>query len=156
MEKVNVSFILDHRLMAYRLPFFEQLVEKGYDITIIHPGPLVDNIDFLSQKLSISLKIAPGLSYRRYKKNTNTNIVVYMQNIRILNLWLITLDPFRNFKLIHWGIGVSSAKGLDHTPSFISKIRAFLSRFASAIILYSDYPLPLFPKSIYKKNFYSK
>lgn len=152
MNTSNISFILDHRLMPYRLPFFKQLAEKGYQITVIHPGPLVEDADFLTQRLSKSVKLVPGLTYRSYK-HTDSDIVVHMQNIRLLNLWLLTLNPFKKFKLVHWGIGMSSAKGLDLRPNLISRARAFLSRFASAIVLYSDYPLPLFPKSVHRKIF---
>lgn len=149
---MKVLFILDHKLMNYRIPFFEQLAQKGYDITVIHPGPIVEGVDLVKQQISITKSLTKGLEYRTYKR-LDADIIVYMQNIRIVNLWSSTLNPFRKYKLIHWGIGVSSAKGLSLDKTFISRVRGFLSRFASALVLYTDYPLSLFPASVQKKSF---
>ena len=153
MREIRILFVLDHKLMAYRLPFFEQLAKKGYNVSVYHPGPALENISYITQKISHSRNIFPGLIYRANSIAKNTDIVVYMQNIRIINLWFTTLNPFKGYKLIHWGIGTSSAKGLILKPTIISRIRSFLSGFSSAQILYSDYPLPLFSKSIQKKTF---
>lgn len=149
---MKILFILDHKLMNYRLPFFEQLAARGYDLTVIHPGPILETKLF-SQKRSTSKKVGLGFEYRKYDKVLNPEVLIYMQNIRILNLWMVSLNPFRRFKLIHWGIGVSSSEGLSLQKTFISRLRSFLSLFSSAMILYSKYPLPLFPKSVRKKTF---
>lgn len=149
---MKVLFILDHKLMNYRIPFFVQLAERGYDITIIHPGPHVNDIGCVNQIISSSKHFLKGIEFRLYKM-PESDIVVYMQNIRIANLWTASLNPFRKYKLIHWGIGVSSSKGLSLNKTFISRARGFLSRFASALVLYTDYPLSLFPVSVQKKTF---
>lgn len=149
---MKVLFILDHKLMNYRIPFFEQLAQRGYDITVVHPGPIIEDIGFVKQQKTTTKLLTKGLEYRIYE-TPDADIIVYMQNIRILNLWASTLNPFRRFKLIHWGIGVSSARGLSLDKTFISRIRGFLSRFTSALILYTDYPLSLFPASVQKKTF---
>lgn len=153
MGNVNVTFILDHKLMPYRLSFFDQLVERGYNVTVIHPGPILKDIYFLKQKVSRSIKLPGGVQFRSYKNDYGADVIIHMQNIRILNLWMLTLNPFRKYKIVHWGIGVSSARGLSLNKTIVSRIRGFLSLFASAVILYSDYPKSLFPKSVYKKLF---
>src|SRR5690606_685694 len=54
---------------------------------------------------------------------------------------MITLSLFRRrFKVIHWGIGVTSNKGfdIDHSKDFI---RYFFAKKCDALIFYSDYPV---------------
>lgn len=152
MKNVKVLFILDHKLMSYRVPFFEKLAEHNFEITIIHPGTFIES-KFYSQQRAISKPIGLGFEYRIYNRKVEADIVVHMQNIRIINLWLTTLNPFKKYKLIHWGIGASSAKGLSLNKTITSRMRNFLTRFSSALILYSDYPLPLFSRSLHKKVF---
>lgn len=154
MKSTRVTFILDHKLMAYRTPFFEQLAKRNFDITIIHPGTITDS-KFYSQQTAISKPIGLGFEYRKCNTKVKADIVVHMQNIRIINVWLNTVNPFKKYKLIHWGIGTSSAKGLSLNKTTTSRIRNFLTRFSSALILYSDYPVPLFSKSLHKKIFIS-
>lgn len=152
-HKYEITFFLDHKLMNYRLDFFEQLSYLGYSITVVHPGPIIENIKLFHQLLSDVIDLPGGIQYRIKRKSSSPNIIVHMQNIRILNLWFLTLNPFTKYKVIHWGIGVSSSKGLSLKQTPISRLRGFLSRFASAVVLYSDYAIPLFPKAVHKKIF---
>lgn len=92
---MKVLFILDHKLMNYRIPFFEQLAQRGYDITVVHPGPIIEDIGFVKQQKTTTKTFTKGLEYRLYNRS-DANIVVFMQNIRIVNLWITTLKPFRN------------------------------------------------------------
>lgn len=48
-----------------------------------------------------------------------------MQNIRVINLWLMSLNPLKKIRL-SIKVGVSSAKGLSRSPNLISKLLGFL------------------------------
>lgn len=149
---ISVCFILDHKLMIYRIPFFIQLFERGFDITIVHPGdPVVGDFPF-KQRTAIVKKIGP-LEYRTLDDLSVFHIVIFMQNLRIINLWIKTLNPFKRYKLIHWGIGGSSSKGLSSKRTIISCIRGFLAARADAQVLYTDFPLKLFSDKVRKKTF---
>lgn len=152
MEKNKVAFILDHKLMSYRLPFFEQLVERGYDVTVIHPGDKITTDLHFKEVISKGRKVL-FFEYRDLPDMNTFDIVVCMQNLRISNLWTITFNPFRKYKLIHWGIGVSSANGLSLKKTLASRLRSFVSYFSSAQVLYSAFPLPLFQKRVQNKTF---
>lgn len=153
-KQKSVCFILDHKLMSYRVPFFKQLYENGISVTICHIGShkVIKSSDAIKEILLKEKRIFK-FEYRTLPKLSNYDIVVHMQNLRILNFWLLTLSPFRKYKLIHWGIGVSSAKGLFLKKNIISRMRNFLASFASAQMLYSEFPLPLFSKKVKQKTF---
>jgi glycosyltransferase involved in cell wall biosynthesis len=151
-RKNKVAFILDHKLMNYRLPFFEHLASRGYDVTVFHIGDKLTSDLYFKEVICKSKKIF----FFEYRKLPNMNIfdiVVCMQNLRILNLWTKTFTPFKKYKLIHWGIGVSSSNGLILKYTLASSLRNFVSFFASAQILYSAFPLSLFIKKVQDKTF---
>lgn len=148
----KVCFILDHRLMHYRVSFFEQLVARGYKVYVMHTGKVLEGKHSFSQ-VRVGFKKFWGMEYRKLPNLSSFDIVVHMQNLRILNLWLLTLNPFKTYKVIHWGIGTSSAKGLSSRKSISSFLRNFLAKFSSAQILYSSFPLELFSKKVRAKTF---
>ena len=150
--KLKISFLLDHSLKDYRIPFFEQLIHKGYDVTVCHIGPINENFSKKKQIISTRTQLGP-IEYRKNNKLNHNDIVIYMQNLRIINLWINTLNPFRKYKLLHWGIGSSSANGMVLKKNFISRLRNFLSSYSDAIILYSELPINLFSKLNQKKIF---
>ena len=140
--KLKIAFILDHGLMHYRLPFFTKLSLKGYDITIFHSGKIVvnHNINF-RQIYTPEKSILKVLNYKTIENLDNYDIVVCMQNIRLINLWWLTFNPYRKNKIIQWGIGSSSAKGLGSQSKTIKIIRNLLVSKADAVVYYSNYPL---------------
>lgn len=148
---IKVAFILDHKLMHYRLPLFNGLVKMGYEITVFHTGKQFSNSSF--KDYQIQSKKFLKTEYRKLPSLNDFDIVVAMQNLRILNLWEQTLNPFKKYKLIHWGIGVSSAKGLSGQENLTSKLRNLIATYSDAIILYSDFPKNLFSAKNYKKLF---
>lgn len=152
IERVKVGFILDHNLMGYRLPFFEQLSERNIDITVFHAGKKIENVPYLNQIVVKKTKIL-FFEYRDLPSLREFDVVVHMQNMRIINLWLLTFNSLRSFKLVHWGIGVSSAKGLSLRKSMSTYLRNFIAKLASAQVLYSDFPLPLFSAQVRRKTF---
>ena len=149
---LSVCFILDHVLMPYRLPFFEGIVEKGFSVTVMHTGKVMYSNSKVKEHI-LQKKTFAKFEYRKLPNISNYDIVVHMQNLRILNFWILTLNPFRNFKLIHWGIGTSSSNGLKLKKNFISLLRNFLATFSSAQVLYTDYALPLFSNFVRNKTF---
>lgn len=149
---VKICFVLDHKLMHYRVPFFERLASKGYQVDVFHPGKNITGNFSFSQNEIKSLNIL-RFEYRMLPKLNNYEVVIHMQNLRVLNLWLLTLKPFKRYKLIHWGIGVSSANGLSTRISIPSVLRNALASIASAQILYSSFPLSLFSRRVRAKTF---
>ena len=151
-KTIRVCFILDHKLNDYRLPLFKSLTEIGYDITLFHSGEINEKFDINKQRFMKRIPLGP-LEYRIYPKLNSYDIVVNMQNLRIINLWYITLLPFRKYKLIHWGIGISSSKGLSNKKTVLSVMRNWLTNFADSVILYSEFPLTLYSKENRAKTF---
>lgn len=152
MSLNKICFVLDHNLKEYRVPLFNHLNELGFEVTVMHPGPIVNGISFPAQIITSPKKIF-FLHYRSLKNLNVYDIVVFMQNLRMLDLWIHTLNPFKRFKIIHWGIGASSANGLTLKRNYISALRDLLSRTVSALILYSSAPLPLFSNKVISKSF---
>jgi glycosyltransferase involved in cell wall biosynthesis len=151
-KKNNVAFVLDHDLKPYRIPFFEKLGSNDISITIFHCGEKLEIGAGVKQEIVESVSL--GLfKYRRLPSLSEFDLVVHMQNIRLLNLWLMTFNPFRKFKLVHWGIGASSSKGLGNQKKSILFIRNLLAMFSSCQVLYSDYSRQFFSPMVLKKTF---
>lgn len=150
-KKKKIAFILDHNLKEYRIPFFNGLENRNLSIDVIHSGQPLKNCSFTQiivenkKVFSFEYKCLPGLK--------GYDVVICMQNIRMLNLWLLSLNPFRRYKLFHWGIGASSATGLKLKKTLVSRFRDFLTIFSDAIILYSNFPKPLFSNRNLRKLF---
>ena len=145
----KVAFILDHPLMNYRISFFEKLSERGLDVTVIHTGG-VHSLDNVSE-IIVNNKEFGKLFYRNLPQLTGFDVVVCMQNIRMINLWVLSLNPFKKYKVYHWGIGLSSSNGLSNQNYLILLIRFFLTKFARKLFLYSDYPKKIYPNKLQNK-----
>lgn len=150
---MSICFILDHGLKEYRRPFFEKLAERGFDIFIFHSENELSGFSSRIRQISVSSKKKFGFEYRESIDLRHTDVVFHMQNIRLLSLWKLTLLPFRKYKIIHWGIGTSSSKGLNSESKFVRILRNFIARFSDAQILYSDFALSKYPRSVQKKTF---
>lgn len=151
----NIAFVLDHKLSHYRKSFFEQLSDLGYYIDIYHQGPYLEGFKRTTIK-QIVVKTKTPLSkllYFELPSLDSYSIVIIMQNLRLLNLSRETFLLKRQNKIIHWGIGVSSANGLKLKKSLTSRLRNILAKYSDALILYSDYPLPLFSEQVKVKTF---
>lgn len=149
----NILFILDHPLHHYRVPFFEKLAIKGFSISIVHLGNSVHSKYFVSYPTGYFFKRF-GFFYIKIPVEVRKfDFVVVMQNIRLINFWMLTMNPFLKVPIVHWGIGVSSASGLFLKKTFISRVRNFLASYSSAQILYSRFPIRLFSNNVRKKTF---
>ncbi len=150
----NVTFILDHKLNHYRTALFDGLCDRGYNIEIYHQGPELKG-DFKFQQHVVKLKHLP-LGFQQLDLPSdieNSDVIVMMQNIRILNLWKLSLKSSRKYRLIHWGIGVSSSEGLPKSKNIISRLRDLISKKSDALIFYSSYPLKFFSNKNKNKSF---
>jgi glycosyltransferase involved in cell wall biosynthesis len=150
---LKICFILDHDLKDYRKPFFQRLAQKKYNILIIHPGQELLGFSSSVNQISIQSKKKFGFEIRKLVKLKGIDVVIHMQNIRLLSLWKLTLSPFRSYKIIHWGIGTSSSKGLKSETKKVRFLRNFVSYFADAQILYSDFALKKYPIKVQEKSF---
>jgi len=132
----KVAFVLDHKLHDYRLPVFNGL-SLFFDVTVIHRGPVTKkNVKFKEVVLTYS-KFGP-FEYIRGFESSSFEVVVFMQNLRIINLYTNLRYPG---KKIMWGIGTSSANGLGKERLPSKWIRNFIALFYDSIALYSSYPL---------------
>lgn len=155
----KIAFILDHKLQHYRIPFFNKLAnDMNSEIVVFHKGNKITNHEnetplLFKEVCIIERKIGP-FRYRSLSKKLNEfDKVVFMQNLRYIDLWLATFNFCKNYKLIQWGIGVSSRKGLQKQNFFTSYIRNILMAFSDSIIFYSNYPLKYVSKRNLKKCF---
>ncbi|MGR5354134.1 glycosyltransferase [Vibrio sp. DNB22_19_2] len=146
---INVAFILDHPLMDYRIPFFEKLAELNLNLTVIHTGD-TRALNGVSEVISKNIK-AGKFFYRTLPDLSAFDVVICMQNIRMINLWTMSLNPFKKYRLYHWGIGLSSSKGLINQNKFMLFLRFFLTIFAKKLFLYSDYPRTTYPLFLRRK-----
>lgn len=134
---MKIVFILDHNLMHYRVPLFDFLQSKGYDILVIHSGNEIKNTTF-KQLIVNESKFGPFF-LKKLPKLKDFDVVIQMQNIRYINTWLLSFNLIRRRRLIDWTIGTSTSKGLSEKINFLDKCRDILSNFSNAVILYSDF-----------------
>lgn len=154
MNMLKIAFVLDHKLHHYRIPFFQGLSRKGYDIDIYHYGPLLNGAPEEIQQFVITFKTPlKKLMHLMLPSFKGYDAVVFMQDLHVVNLWTTSLSFNRKYKLVHWGIGVSSSGGLQTRPNLTSKFRNYLSAFADSLVFYSDYPLQFLSEKNRKKSF---
>lgn len=134
---IKIAFILDHNLMHYRVPLFDFLQLKGYEILVIHSGNEIENTSF-KQLIVKESQLGP-IFFKKLPTLKHFDVVIQMQNIRYINTWLLSFNLIRRRFLIDWTIGTSTSKGLRNNISFLDKCRNFLSNFSDATILYSDF-----------------
>lgn len=147
--RLRVCFVLDHRLMHYRAPLFERLAE-WHDIEVIHRGPELGGDWRFKQRVVEYRKIGP-FDFVKDDLPSEIDVLVVMQNLRLIQYWLLPFKFWRKFALVFWGIGVSSSGGLARRKSLISRVRGFCSAFADGIGFYSAYPLSFYPKKALEK-----
>ncbi len=153
--------LLNPLIPDYRIYIFNLLGER-IDLTVAHSGKLrVDeNLNF-KQKILPLRKMGPFFLYpiNLHKVCKNYDIVISEGNIRYIDRNILILNPFRKYKWINWGIGVSASyqKTFDHDKRF-DLIRYFIFKRANAQIFYSDYPINKYiqagfnPKSLFVAN----
>lgn len=135
--------LLNPCIPDYRVHIFNLLGEK-IDLTVAHSGKLrVDkNLNF-KQKILPLRKVGPFFLHpiNLHKLCKSYEIIISEGNIRYIDRNFLILNPFRKYKWINWGIGVSASykKKFDHDNRF-NFIRYFIFKRADAQVFYSDYP----------------
>jgi glycosyltransferase involved in cell wall biosynthesis len=136
--------ILNPSIPDYRLPIFN-LLGKSLKLTVGHSGKLrtENNLSFKQ----IYLKINKWGPFSFSSKNIHSlckkfDVVISEGNIRYIDRNILILNPFRKYKWISWGIGVSASynKKFDKDKR-LDWIRFFIFRRADAQVFYSNYPL---------------
>lgn len=139
----------------YVVHIFNLLGEK-IDLTVAHSGKLrVDkNLNFKQILLPIK-KVGPFSvnPMNLHKLCKNYDIVISDGTIRYIDRNILIMNPFRKYKWINWGIGVSASydKKFDHDKRF-DNIRHFIFKRADAQVFYSDYPIKKYIKAGFKEE----
>lgn len=157
-KEIHLCFIVDHVLQHYRMPLFRKLLGRGYKITICYPSRFKRNsprLEELDPELSKSVhaiahepKMLPGFFYYGVKNLNQYTAVICMQDLRLIDFWKATLIPFKSYRLLHWGIGVSS---FDKKHWLTTTLRDFSARFADKLILYSEEAKKYYSKKLQSK-----
>lgn len=158
LKNVHLCFIVDHVLQHYRIPLFRYLAGQGCRITICYPSwfkhqsPTLEELapDLSKFVDTIPLNARKGLYFYYFgvKKLNQYDVVIFMQDLRVIDFWKATLNPFKSYKLIHWGIGVSS---FEKTHWLTTILRNISSQFADKLILYSNEAKRYYLKSLRSK-----
>lgn len=148
-NKMKVCFVLDHRLMHYRIPFFQRLASE-YDVYVISRGPILRG-DFDFKQITARYTKIGSMEFVRVKYPEDFSVLVVMQNLRLIQYWLLPFMFWRRFAFVFWGIGVSSSGGLGKKRGLLTTIRDFVSSFSDGIGFYSNYPLPFYSEKTKKK-----
>lgn len=155
LNKETRVLILYNRLFHYRIPIFEEL-SKQCDLTV---ACCLDT----EKPTDVTFKIKK-LNIRKYWKFTinRENVVKYCKefdvvvaygDIQWLSYSTLVFIPFRKFKLLFWGIGVSASydKKFDVDQRF-DKLKDFFHKKADAQIYYSNYPIAKKVKAGYREE----
>jgi len=132
-------FILDHKLHFYRVELF-QLLAKKYSVTVVHRGPEIEGEFTFKQAIHTYSSIGP-FEYISCLDLKNYNIVIYMQNIRLINVFTSLFFNTSRRKLLFWGIGTSSSKGLGVESLIKRVVRNIITLLSGGLALYSQLPM---------------
>ena len=134
----KVVFVLDHKLHDYRVPLFNRL-SSCFDVTVVHRGPMIEGVMF-SQVILEYCKLGP-FEYIKRLRVKSYDIVVFMQNLRVLNIYF-SFALCCKVRVLFWGIGTSSSNGLGKDLWLLGLVRNVLTLFSGGLALYSKFPLP--------------
>jgi glycosyltransferase involved in cell wall biosynthesis len=136
--------LINPYIPEYRYHVFHLLATK-VDLTIMHSGKKITKDDVNFQQIILPLKHSGPFTHfssRIHKICKKFDVVISEGNIRHIDRNLLILNPFRKYKWITWGIGVSASyeKKYDNDP-IIDRVRHFIFRRANSNVFYSDYPV---------------
>lgn len=132
--------ILQNKLLHYRIPVFN-LLNAGtrFEVTLAHPGITAKDkgIDFQQLILQVA-RLGPFILHNNlYKLCCQYEVVIAMFDLKWLTHMKLAFKKQRPFRLIFWGIGVSTNKGFDVGHRF-DGLRFFIARRADGLLLYSE------------------
>ncbi len=145
MDLIKIKvLIIQPKIPHYRIEFFLQ-ISKLYKLTILHSGTYIKNYENNFKQLTWPIrKIGPFKFFTRnlHKLCNNYDVVISEANIRYLDRNFLIMNPFRKYKWISWGPGVTSSYNKKYDSNeFLNRFRYFIFKHADANIFYSDYPL---------------
>ena len=149
-KKIKVLF-LSNKIMHYRVPILN-LIAKKCDLTVAY-----SELD-IPQDMEILFKVIklPIYAIKKrwviqknniYKLANKYDVVLTISNVTWLKYTLLPFIPFRKFKVIPWGIGVSASydKHYDEDRR-LDWFRVLLYKASDAFIFYNEYPIKRFSK----------
>lgn len=131
----------------YRVPIFNHLATQC--TLSIAAEKFEDDQSFQFNTIPIKLiQRGPFTLVDKFDKiNINKyEVVIFLFNIRFLNLIRLLMSENRNYKLLLWGIGVSSENGYDNNHKF-DQIRYWAAKKADAVVFYSPDPINKYVKA---------
>ena len=136
--------IITPNIPEYRFEIYQALAFE-VDLTILHNGKKILKPETNFKQITLPLKQFGPFTYIGFKLFdicNNYEVVISEANIRHIDRSLLILNPFRKYKWVAWGIGVSASynKNYDSDNSY-EWFRYFIFRRADANIFYSDYPI---------------
>lgn len=136
--------ILNQTIKHYRIPLYNEL-SAYFALTIGHSGPRIPSEKLKAdQKIFKSIEIGPFsiIKTNLFKFCKGYEVVISESNLRYIDRLFLIVSPFRKFKWIAWGIGVSASyqKKFD-TDNKLDWFRHWIFGKADAEIFYSNYPI---------------
>lgn len=135
--------ILQNKLLHYRIPVYNTIADyEDVELTVAHPDKKVERSDLKFEQVILSTyKKGPFTMHNGlYDFCCGFDVVIAMFDIKWLTHMKLGWMRHRPFKLVYWGIGVSTEKGFDVDKKF-DLLRFFLARRADALLFYSEYPV---------------
>lgn len=137
--------ILVHEIQHYRIPIYN-LIARHFNLTIATNSKIqVQSDPPLFNVIEIPItKAGPFILHKTniFRLVNKFDVVIGLQNLRCLDLMVLSLIKNRKYKLIYWGIGVSASyKKKFDSDKKLDFIRHYISKKADAIIFYTSYPI---------------
>lgn len=137
----------------YRVPIFN-IIGSKFDLTVLHSGTIINEYLFKQQYFELK-KIGPFFwsSINLNKLCKQYDIIISEANIRYLDRNLMILNPFRKYKWISWGIGVSASydKKIGESTYF-DFFRFKIFKKSNALIFYSNFPVNRYLKAGFNRE----
>jgi len=147
--------LLNPYIPDYRVYIFNLLAEK-VDLTVAHSGKIHNEKNLNFNHIQIPKIVLGPFSFNPINLHNlcnNYDIIISDGDIRYIDRNILILNPYRKYKWINWGIGVSASydKKFDENKRW-DFIRHFIFKKADAQVFYSDYPIKKYLKAGFKPS----
>lgn len=142
MGKLKV-LLLTNTIPHYRESIYSGLAEK-VDLTIITNSTIKEqeNKKYIHRTIPFKKKGPFYFHSDLYNTAQKFDVVIVMFDISWLSYMNLVLRKKRSYKIILWGIGVSTKSGFGKESSqIIEKARYFIARRADSLLFYSEFPV---------------
>ena len=147
--------LIQNYITSYNLPIYELIsTNPSIDLTILHFG----KNDTSTKIKQLHFKIKKFFIF--YYTNDNLfnicqkfDVVISLADMHYPQLMLLSILPFKKFKLIYWTIGVSASytNRYDESKRW-DFFRFYFYKKADALLFYSDYPITKYIKNGFYKH----